>query len=192
MASKHQVSWVFVEANCTECLNVFVLVVNYALQQPAKQYYGTGFGRVAARAVDGNRDTSQQSLTCTHTSASPTFHWWKVDLGKNSLVYAVAVTNRATAGGRLKDFEIFVSPSEKVVEERGATCDGRQGVDEGATRAIFCKQPLRGRYVAIVSRLQEVLTFCEVYVQAWEDGKSVTRTMVAFYQNASRVSSKND
>ena len=94
-----------------------------------------------------------------------------MDLGKNFLVYAVTMTNRASAGYRLSDFEIFISPSENLVEERGATCDGRQGVDLGATRAIFCKQPLRGRYVATVSRLQEVLTFCEVSIQGWEDGR---------------------
>lgn len=82
------------------------------------------------------------------------------------------MTNRAGhAGRRLSDFEIFISPSENLVEERGATCDGRQGVDLEATRAIFCKQPLRGRYVAILSRLQEVLTFCEVSIQGWEDGR---------------------
>jgi hypothetical protein len=126
---------------------------------------------MASIAVDGNRDLAWPQ--CTHTSPSQTSrHWWKVDMGKSTLVYAVTVTNRNHDGYRLGDFEIFISPSENLVEEQGPTCDGRHGVDEGATRTFFCKQPLRGRYVAIVSRLQDVLTVCEVSVQGWEDGKT--------------------
>ena len=112
-------------------------------------------------------------LTCIHTSDLQTFHWWKVDLGKNTLIYAVTVTNRNIQGHRLNDFEIFISPSENIVEEKGPTCDGRHGVNEGATRSIFCKQPMRGRYVATVSRKKDILSFCEVSVQGWEDGMTL-------------------
>lgn len=142
-------------------------LVNYALKQPAKQssFYQGWF---ASRGVDGNRDA-----TCIRTLGTETFHWWRVDLGKNTLVYAVSVTNRNIKGDRLGDFELFVSPSVRIVEEKGPTCDGRRGIVTGATRTIFCQQPLRGRHVALVTRLTEPLHFCEVSVQGWEEGRVV-------------------
>ena len=111
------------------------------------------------------------SSTCTHTDSGTTPQWWKVDLGKNVLVYAITIANRNRGGLRLSDFEIFISPSENLVDNRGSTCDGRKSFKVGETRTIFCKQPLRGRYAAIVSRRPDLIHFCEVFVKGWEDGK---------------------
>ncbi|XP_028393247.1 uncharacterized protein LOC114517662 [Dendronephthya gigantea] len=149
--------------------------VNYALKQPAK-LSSTYLNWVASKAVDGNRNVNMQLTTCVHTVAK-TFDWWRVDLGKSIVVYAVTVTNRIIEGQRLSDFEIFVSPSIHIVEEKGPTCDGRRGIVKGATRTIFCQQPLRGRHVALVSRLTEALQFCEVSVQGWEEECIAPRPM---------------
>ena len=120
--------------------------------------------------MDGSRAIYPDTL-CPHSDHESMNHWWKVDLGKNTIVYAVTVTNRYHYTTRLGDFEVFVSPSENVVEEKGHTCGGRSNFTvDGQTRTFFCKQPLRGRYVALVSRLLEPLNFCELSVQGQEEG----------------------
>lgn len=143
--------------------------MNYALRKPAEQSSLLGV-YVASKAVDGNRNPNMLDLSCTHTLNNENPVWWKVDLGKNIMVYAVTMTNRGFAGHRLNDFEIFISPSMYVLEERGPTCDGRRDIPEGSTRTIFCKQPIGGRYLAVVSRKAESLSICELSVQGTEEG----------------------
>ena len=139
--------------------------MNYAYQQPAKQSSNYNVEHVASKAIDGTRSSDLLDLSCTHTMKG-TREWWQVDLGKTVIVYAVTITNRNTHWRRLGNFKISVGASEYPTDNENPTCAGRNGLLSGETKPIFCFNPIRGRYVTLLSWLDEVLTLCEVSVQA--------------------------
>ena len=58
-------------------------VVNLALGGTASQS-STGFGGVASRAIDGNRNGTYNAGSVTHTLTGPQPVFWEVDLGSDS------------------------------------------------------------------------------------------------------------
>ena len=71
---------------------------NLALGKPTKQLTTTDNGR-PSRAVDGNRNTVFDNLSCTH-GANITGNWWKVDLGAVYEIRDVVITNRGDCCGK--------------------------------------------------------------------------------------------
>jgi len=81
---------------------------NLALGKAAVQS-STGYGGVAGRAVDGNRDGNYFAGSVTHTGLQ--FQpWWQVDLGAVGWIEGVGVWNRTDCCAvRLSDFYVLVS-----------------------------------------------------------------------------------
>ena len=84
-----------------------------ALDKPTKQS-STRYGGFSRRAVDGKKNPSYRSGSCTHTSRQSK-PWWRVDLGSKHKVVSVALTNRKDCcSNRLRDVEIKVTKSDKL------------------------------------------------------------------------------
>ena len=66
----------------------------------------TGFGGVAGRAIDGNKDFRYGLGSCTHTNNYTP--WWKVDLFLNFRVKTVIIWNRLDCCCKLIIFWLFV------------------------------------------------------------------------------------
>jgi hypothetical protein len=82
---------------------------NVALNKNATQsstYTGsTGMVGLASKAVDGDLNADWFSNKCTHTN-SDNPSWWAVDLGEETPVGRVRITNRNTVPERLSNFYI--------------------------------------------------------------------------------------
>ena len=101
--------------------------------------------------------------TCTHTTTENN-PWWRVDLGQESAVKEIYISNRAKeAGNQLKDFEIRIGNS---LEEKGnlnPKCGDKHSVEPGEIKTIVCNNT--GRYLNILLPGQnKALTLCEVAV----------------------------
>ena len=89
-------------------VEIYVDGVNVALNQPVEQIT-TGWGGVAERAVDGNRNGFYNNNSVTHTNGGPQA-WWQVDLGESFDIHGIRLFNRMDKySERLSDFSIFVS-----------------------------------------------------------------------------------
>lgn len=82
---------------------------NLALQGRATQSTLYQFGS-ASNAIDGNRDSTWEHGSCSHTSndISP---WWRLDLRTTHKVFSVNITNIDTNPERLDGAEIRVGDS---------------------------------------------------------------------------------
>ncbi|MBN9522140.1 HEAT repeat domain-containing protein, partial [bacterium] len=87
---------------------------NVALKKPATQS-STGYGGVAARAVDGNTSGSYGDGGQTHTQEGTDAPWWEVDLGGEFPVETVRVYNRTDGnlGSRLSNFTLKVLDADR-------------------------------------------------------------------------------
>ncbi|MBI2803551.1 MAG: HEAT repeat domain-containing protein [Planctomycetes bacterium] len=70
----------------------------------------TGFGGVAKRAIDGNKNGSFQGGGQTHTAEGTTNPWWEVDLGREFPIEAIAIFNRTDGnlGSRLNNYTLKI------------------------------------------------------------------------------------
>ena len=73
--------------------------------KPATQS-STGWGGVAGRAVDGNRNANYFGNSCSHTQI---VHgaWWEVNLGAFSRIDKVVITNRADCCCKYLNLSLF-------------------------------------------------------------------------------------
>ncbi|XP_065051247.1 uncharacterized protein LOC135680930 isoform X2 [Rhopilema esculentum] len=141
------------------------LTGNIARGKPTRQS-STGFGGVASRAVDGNKNSQWGGASCTHTNRDKK-PWWRVDLQSNQLVKKVSVTNRGDCcGNRLRNIDIRVGNVDNNPNANPLCAYFGRAVGQGATQAITCSTPRRGRFVFVALRVQEWLTLCEVEVFA--------------------------
>ncbi|HYN86759.1 MAG TPA: Ig-like domain-containing protein [Pyrinomonadaceae bacterium] len=141
--------------------------VNLALGKTAAQH-STGWGAVAARAVDGNTsgDWAHNSVSSTLYGNQP---WWEVDLGAVATVQSVKVFNRSDCcSERLADFEVFVSDVPFSSFDLYAT-RAQAGVSSypkagaaGAQASVPVNRT--GRYVRIQLTGTNYLTLAEVQV----------------------------
>ena len=91
---------------------------NLAKNRPTAQS-STGFGGVAARGVDGNRNPQWKGGSCTHTNRQRK-PWWRVDLGTPQRVKRVKITNRGDCcAQRLRNVEIYVGTKANNPRTRG-------------------------------------------------------------------------
>ena len=67
-----------------------------------------GWNGASSRAVDGNGDGSYWSHSCTHTLNHPEA-WWAVDLGEETEITSVSISNRADCCCKCKTMYTFLS-----------------------------------------------------------------------------------
>ncbi|XP_075599255.1 uncharacterized protein LOC142600284 isoform X1 [Balearica regulorum gibbericeps] len=139
---------------------------NVALGRPATQSSVLDASSVAANAVDGNRDSDwERGDSCAHTVEEPE-PWWRVDLGRRHVVYAVLVKNRHDCcWERLKGAEVRVGDS---LVDRGrhnpVSCGIITDAGPGSLSTVCC-HGLRGRYVTVlIPGREDALVLCEVEV----------------------------
>jgi hypothetical protein len=77
-------------------------MTNVALGRPAIQK-STYFGNPAALAVDGS--ISLSSTSCTYSTDEP---WWAVDIGNETYIFAVNVTNDGNPNHGIRKFSISI------------------------------------------------------------------------------------
>jgi hypothetical protein len=157
-----------------ESLSSFSCLVNYALRQTARlsslhiSAGGTAF--TAINGIDGDRGSLM------HTEINPFPSWWNVDLGKVITVNAVTIYSLISSfsheRSRIADFSIRIGFAETSDDENYENCVGHiLGFGTPETRTLFCTKPARGRYVTIISHVNDYFHLSEVYVHGEEIGK---------------------
>jgi len=146
--------------------------VNIALFRPAIQssIYTKGASGEASLAVDGNRNPIRSAGSCSATAGTEK-GWWAVDLGNESKVRRVRITNRGDCcHEHQRNFDIGltnVSPWDVAPDiGRSSLCAYRQPyLPAGKSTDILCDpQVVPGRYLFIKLRTTLGLTLCEVEV----------------------------
>ncbi|XP_023132500.2 fucolectin-3 [Amphiprion ocellaris] len=135
---------------------------NLALQGKATQSTVFSSG-IPYNAIDGNRESSWDMGSCTHTDSimSP---WWRLDLRKTHKVFSVKVANRDTFSERLNGAEIRIGDSLVDNGNNNPRCAVITSIPAGAVTEFKCNG-MDGRYVNIViPGREEFLTLCEVEV----------------------------
>ena len=90
-------------------VHYFVFLANLALRRPTS-HSSTYEVYDSARAVDGVKNPSLGSGSCSHTGYN-TNAWWRVDLGATYTVGTVRITNRDDSCSRLNNFDVKVGTS---------------------------------------------------------------------------------
>ncbi|XP_057307268.1 pentraxin fusion protein-like isoform X2 [Hydractinia symbiolongicarpus] len=124
-------------------------ITNIALGKSASMSSNAGYP--AGNAVDGDENT----FSHTNHEANP---WWKVDLGKDSIVYKVEVKDYNNDGTYSKHAVISVLDTQNVARICGNTGDFRKEV------TVVCQTPLLGRYVKLQLHRTDHLIMKEVRV----------------------------
>jgi len=138
---------------------------NLALNKNAIQSSGPG----ANKAVDGNFNPNYPSGSCT--AAGPEDHaWWAVDLGQETHIGRVRITNRAdSVPERLSNFFIgltnlspWITSAPKLANS--TVCKYYTGTPPGGVSLdIFCEPNTKpGRYLYVMLNKVDTLTICEL------------------------------
>ena len=86
--------------------------MNLALRKSASQS-SIGWNGQASRGVDGNANTQWGGASCTHTNVQQGA-WWEVDLGEDSSLEKVLLTNRADCCSKCLKNTVFKNKSSFV------------------------------------------------------------------------------
>ncbi|XP_070535677.1 uncharacterized protein [Ptychodera flava] len=120
---------------------------------------------VAARAVDGNKNSvlSEGSCSMTNKEFEP---WFKVDLGVSRDIHQVTITNRADCCSfRLKGAVVRVgdNPDHTKNPICGGPLNDRRVKEETVPVICGCDDPMPGRYISVqlFDKTQQ-LTICEI------------------------------
>uniref|UniRef100_A0A8P4KKM1 C-type lectin domain-containing protein n=1 Tax=Dicentrarchus labrax TaxID=13489 RepID=A0A8P4KKM1_DICLA len=136
------------------------LLQNVALNQKATQSSQYG-DKVAARAVDGNRDGKSDFCACTNIESDP---WWRVDLQNTYKIYAVIITNRNWLESSLDGAEIWIGSSTETNDDKKIRCAIISHIPSRGTFYFPCRAA-EGRYVTVLHRgSNKILSLCEVEV----------------------------
>ena len=146
--------------------------MNYALRQTGR-LSSIHLNYSAELALDGDNNANFYNGSCMHTGISVLPPYWSVDLGKIITVTAVTLTsvNLLSHSERVSNFVIRIGMAEIAEDENYENCVGRiLGFGSPETRTIFCINPIRGRFVTIVSGVEHVFHLCEVTVHGNDQG----------------------
>ncbi|KAI1885642.1 hypothetical protein AGOR_G00205930 [Albula goreensis] len=139
---------------------------NVALQGEASQSSQFDGLTYARNAIDGNRDPSYDSGSCTHTKlqADP---WWRLDLQSIHRVTSVTITNRGDCcPERINGAEIRIGNSMENNGNNNPVCAVVSTIPAGQTITYQCNGMV-GRYINIIRPgCFKFLTLCEVEVDA--------------------------
>ncbi|XP_060771639.1 fucolectin-like [Neoarius graeffei] len=135
---------------------------NVALKGKATQS-SLAFMYYARLAIDGNRASNIQSLSCTHTLVEDN-PWWRVDLLAVHDIKNVTITNRRDCcSQRINGAEIRIGNSLLNNGNDNPRCVIISSIPGGASVNYNCT--MRGRYVnLIIPGVDKVTTLCEVEV----------------------------
>uniref|UniRef100_A0A667XQ03 Si:ch211-215k15.4 n=1 Tax=Myripristis murdjan TaxID=586833 RepID=A0A667XQ03_9TELE len=135
---------------------------NVALQGKATQSSTHSFG-VPYNAIDGNRDSTWEHASCSHTQAQLN-PWWRLDLITTHKVFSVNVTNRNIAPHELNGAEIRIGNSLENNGNNNPRCAVISHIPPGFTYGFQC-HGMEGRYVNIVNPgTRKHVIMCEVEV----------------------------
>ncbi|XP_035527560.1 uncharacterized protein LOC118335407 [Morone saxatilis] len=135
---------------------------NLALQGKATQSSLYGLG-IAYNAIDGNRASSWNQPSCTHTN-NDINPWWRLSLPKTHRVFSVKVTNRDEVEERINGAEIRIGDCLDNNGNNNPRCAVIPSIPASATAEFQCNG-MDGRYINIViPGRREYLTLCEVEV----------------------------
>jgi len=151
----------------TSCDN---LALNKNTIQTTTYTDSTGFVAVAGLAVDGNANSDLNGHSCSHTDFNDK-SWWAVDLGQETSIARVKITNVNDGAERLRNFIIGltnVSPwTSPPKAEESSICAFYNGFPPaGVSTDIACFPGIApGRYLYIKETETDdhnVLSLCEV------------------------------
>lgn len=126
--------------------------INVALGKPTSQTT-TGYGGVAARAVDGNTDGNWGRASCTHTNFNG-IQWWEVDLEAVYKIAYIEVYGRTDCcSDRLDNAKLWVGNNK---------CADLKNMGKAQVQKAECGKFSAGRKVRIEAN--NFLTLCEVKV----------------------------
>jgi hypothetical protein len=145
------------------------MALNKNATQSSTYNHGPSDGE-ASRAVDGNTDAVLESNSCSHTLNSPLPSWWAVDLGEETPVGRVRITNRNILPERLSNFTIGltnVSPWTSAPSlATSSICKFSDTYPPAAVPTNFtCDAGAApGRYLYVMLRSQDInpVTICEL------------------------------
>ncbi|KAI4891191.1 hypothetical protein NFI96_006424 [Prochilodus magdalenae] len=129
--------------------------------------YGSGTLAVlglAQNAVDGNRNSHLKKGSCMQT-AIESAPWWRVNLHQKSVIFSVALTNRADyPPEHLDGAEIRIGDSVKNNGKDNSLCATVSSIPAGQTEYFNCSSLLEGNYVTVFLPREGTLSLCEVEV----------------------------
>ncbi|XP_041372893.1 fucolectin-1-like [Gigantopelta aegis] len=133
---------------------------NLARGKPSTQ--STGGGGDAARAVDGNADTSLAGGSCSQTIVDPSAQW-EVDLEHHYTVYRVKITS-SIDGVPLENVNVRIRSSDGTLITFGEQASSP--LPPGGVLEFWKPEGVKGRYVSIERSPPVVskLVLCEVEV----------------------------
>ncbi|MEX0272916.1 MAG: Ig-like domain-containing protein, partial [Flavobacteriaceae bacterium] len=134
--------------------------INLAWNKPAIQS-STGWGGLAEKAVDGDRNGVHGAGSVTHTTQS-TNPWWRVDLGDTYALSEIKIYNRTDCcTARLQDAKVYVGTTESN-DPNQYTEIGTLG---SSYEQIFNDLDVMGRYVMVhLAGSSKILSLAEVEV----------------------------
>ncbi|XP_068592336.1 fucolectin-1-like [Cebidichthys violaceus] len=142
---------------------------NVALRGKATQSdrWGDALG-AASNAIDGNRENTYGSGSCTHTEQE-TNPWWRVDLLESYIVTSVIITNRGDCcENRINGARIHIGNSLVGNGAANPQVGKILRTDPGESVTLTFPQRVEGRYVTVVlPGSQKHLTLCEVEVYGY-------------------------
>ncbi|XP_068586006.1 fucolectin-1-like [Cebidichthys violaceus] len=126
------------------------------------------FDSAASNAIDGNRESSDDAGSCSHT-AEQTNPWWRVDLLESYIVTSIIVTNReACCEDRINGAEIHVGNSLRDNGAVNPVAGVISHIPLGRSLKITFTRRVEGRYVTVVlPGTKRILTLCEVEVYGY-------------------------
>ncbi|XP_064626706.1 receptor-type tyrosine-protein phosphatase alpha-like isoform X2 [Lineus longissimus] len=144
---------------------------------PTKQKSTLADFTPSSAAVDGSTSTTWTS--CTQTKADDDIPWWRVDMGREFVLFKVMLYNRNCAGKcgqTLQNFIIWVSNVDNPDIAQGTgVCNSYPGmVANGETAEITCNKPVIGRYLFVKIMMTGTLALCEVKTWAYQFRKCPT------------------
>jgi len=152
----------------------------------------------ADNAIDGNRESSfsSGSCSCTNKQTNP---WWRVDLLDSYVITAIVITNRGDCcPERINGAEIHIGNSLQLVSSYYGVANPVAGVipniPVGRPYTLRVAKHVEGRYVTVVlPGSGKILTLCEVEVYGYRaptgenlalQGKASQSSLYSYLGNA--------
>uniref|UniRef100_A0A3Q1HYQ6 Fucolectin tachylectin-4 pentraxin-1 domain-containing protein n=1 Tax=Anabas testudineus TaxID=64144 RepID=A0A3Q1HYQ6_ANATE len=122
----------------------------------------TAFSGYASAAIDGNRDSSYYSGSCSHTE-NAIGNWWSLLLPAVYRIATISITNRNELADRINNAEILIGNSLENNGNNNPRCAVISSIPAGGTSSFDCGGMI-GRLVNVFLPVYNPLTICELEV----------------------------